>query len=58
MARKTRKRRSSRAVELGLWLSVAFVAVLVLAWVRMPDVQRGVRTLVDDVAARFGVHEP
>jgi len=58
VARRPARTRTSKAVELGLWLSLAWVAVLVAAWVRMPDVQRGVRTLVDDVAVRFGLQDP
>lgn len=58
MARRAARPRQSRLVELGLWFSLAFVAVLVAAWVRMPDVERGVRTLVDDLAARWGYQDP
>ena len=48
------KRRTATIVELSLWLSLAFVAVLVAAWLRLPDVERGVMTLVDDIAERAG----
>ena len=40
-----RRPRQSRAVELMLIASVGFVAVLVVAWMRMPDVQRGAKRL-------------
>ena len=52
-----RRPRTSTAVQLFLLASVAFVAVLVVAWVRMPDVQRGVRTVATDVAGRLGLGE-
>lgn len=54
MAKRTR---TSVAVELGLWVTVAFVGVLVYAWVKMPDLQRGVKTVVDDIAAELGFQE-
>ena len=41
-------------VELSLWASLAFLAVLIAAWLRLPDVERGVKTLVDDIAERAG----
>lgn len=47
----------SALVELVLIASVAFVAVLVLGWLRMPDVERGVKTLTVDVAKRLGISE-
>lgn len=50
--------RTSLAVELFLWGSVAFVAVLAVAWLRLPDLERGIGTLVDDVAAELGLQEP
>ncbi|NOY25267.1 MAG: hypothetical protein GXP62_05285 [Oligoflexia bacterium] len=48
---------SSATVELLLIASVALVAVLVLGWLRMPDVERGVKTLTVDVAQRLGIAE-
>lgn len=44
-------------MQLLLLASVAFVAVLVVAWLRMPDLQRGVRTVATDVAGRLGLDD-
>lgn len=54
MAARTRQ---STLVELLLIASVGFVAVLVVAWMRMPDVERGVRTVASDLALRLGFEE-
>jgi len=51
----TKRPPQSAWVELMLLVSVGFVAVLVLAWIRMPELQRGVRTVAVDVSQRLGV---
>ncbi|MCB9779036.1 MAG: hypothetical protein H6742_10765 [Alphaproteobacteria bacterium] len=56
MAGKKRKvqPRRSRWVELLAIASIGFVAVLVAALWKLPDVERGVRTLVGDLAQEMG----
>lgn len=46
---------SSRIVDVLLVLTVAFVAVVVAAYVYMPDFQRGLATLVSRAAPVFGL---
>jgi hypothetical protein len=46
--------RSSRIVDVLLVLTVAFVAVVVSAYVYMPDFQRGLSTVVSRAAPALG----
>ncbi len=46
--------KTSKAVQLMVIFSVAFTAVLVLGWVRMPELQRGVRSVATEIGERVG----
>ena len=46
--------RTHRFTELLLIFSVGFLAVLILGWVRMPELQRGVRSVVTEIGERVG----
>jgi hypothetical protein len=45
--------RRARYVDLALGASVGLVAVIVLAYVRMPDFQRAVQTIAEEIEDRF-----